>query len=83
MTRPQGTRQPGAALARSAVFGATLAAALFGGSLSVLADQITVWSGYPELTPFYQHVADGLKALELAEAAALSWREGRVVKLGV
>lgn len=62
MTRPQGTRQPGAALARSAVFGATLAAALFGGSLSVLADQITVWSGYPELTPFYQHVADGLKA---------------------
>jgi myo-inositol 2-dehydrogenase/D-chiro-inositol 1-dehydrogenase len=27
-------------------------------------------------------VADGLKALELAEAATLSWREGRIVKLG-
>ncbi|WP_028220243.1 inositol 2-dehydrogenase [Paraburkholderia oxyphila] len=33
-------------------------------------------------TPVRTSVADGLKALELAEAAALSWREGRVVKLG-
>lgn len=33
-------------------------------------------------TPVRTTVADGLKALELAEAAALSWREGRVVKLG-
>ncbi|NIE64075.1 inositol 2-dehydrogenase [Burkholderia sp. Ax-1719] len=32
--------------------------------------------------PVRTSVADGLKALELAEAAALSWREGRVVKLG-
>jgi len=27
-------------------------------------------------------VADGLKALELAEAATRSWREGRAIKLG-
>lgn len=33
-------------------------------------------------TPVRTSVADGLKALELAEAAALSWREGRVVRLG-
>ncbi|HTR10330.1 MAG TPA: inositol 2-dehydrogenase [Paraburkholderia sp.] len=32
--------------------------------------------------PVRTTVADGLKALELAEAAALSWREGRVVTLG-
>lgn len=33
-------------------------------------------------SPVRTTVADGLKALELAEAAALSWREGRVVKVG-
>ncbi|WP_322029632.1 inositol 2-dehydrogenase [Paraburkholderia sp. J76] len=32
--------------------------------------------------PVRTSVADGLKALELAEAASLSWREGRVVMLG-
>ena len=25
------------------------------------AQEITVWSGYPELAPFYEHVAEGLK----------------------
>jgi myo-inositol 2-dehydrogenase/D-chiro-inositol 1-dehydrogenase len=33
-------------------------------------------------TPVRTTVADGLKALELAEAAALSWHEGRPVKVG-
>ncbi|MFP6559643.1 inositol 2-dehydrogenase [Paraburkholderia sp. B3] len=33
-------------------------------------------------TPVRTTVADGLKALELAEAASQSWREGRVVKVG-
>ena len=32
-------------------------------------------------TPLRTTVADGLRALELAEAATLSWREGRVVAL--
>ena len=27
-------------------------------------------------------IDDGLKALELAEAATTSWREGRIVKMG-
>lgn len=26
------------------------------------AQEITVWSGYPEMEPFYKHVADGMKA---------------------
>lgn len=29
---------------------------------SVSAEEIRVWSGYPELAPFYEHVAEGLKA---------------------
>ena len=33
-------------------------------------------------TPVRTTIADGLRALELAEAAALSWREGRAVRVG-
>jgi myo-inositol 2-dehydrogenase/D-chiro-inositol 1-dehydrogenase len=33
-------------------------------------------------TPVRTTIADGVKALELAEAATLSWREGRVVRIG-
>jgi myo-inositol 2-dehydrogenase/D-chiro-inositol 1-dehydrogenase len=33
-------------------------------------------------TPVRTTVADGVKALELADAATRSWREGRIVKLG-
>lgn len=29
---------------------------------AVSAQDITVWSGYPELAPFYEHVAEGMKA---------------------
>jgi len=40
--------------------------ALLGGAAlaatSVSAQEIRVWSGYPELAPFYEHVAEGLKA---------------------
>jgi multiple sugar transport system substrate-binding protein len=28
---------------------------------ATLAQEITVWSGYPELVPFYEHVAQGMK----------------------
>ncbi len=31
-------------------------------SAGALAQEITVWSGYPELGPFYEHVAEGMKA---------------------
>ncbi|PXW16830.1 inositol 2-dehydrogenase [Paraburkholderia caballeronis] len=40
------------------------------------------YSAVMQGTPVRTTVADGLKALELAEAAALSWREGRAVKVG-
>jgi myo-inositol 2-dehydrogenase / D-chiro-inositol 1-dehydrogenase len=33
-------------------------------------------------TPVRTTIEDGVKALELAEAATLSWREGRVVRIG-
>lgn len=62
MSREQNSASRGHRMPRTAIFGATLTAALLGSSLSALADQITVWSGYPEMAPFYQHVADGLKA---------------------
>jgi multiple sugar transport system substrate-binding protein len=38
------------------------AAALLAGVTGAQAQKITVWSGYPELEPFYRHVADGMKA---------------------
>jgi myo-inositol 2-dehydrogenase/D-chiro-inositol 1-dehydrogenase len=34
-------------------------------------------------TPVRTTIADGIKALELAEAAALSWREGKVVEVSI
>jgi multiple sugar transport system substrate-binding protein len=71
-----------AALLTSAV-GLGLMAALTG----VSAQEIRVWSGYPEMAPFYQHVAEGMKAefpnLNVTvEAIALREHEKRVA-LGV
>lgn len=34
-------------------------------------------------TPVRTTIADGIKALELAEAAARSWREGQVVQVAI
>lgn len=45
-------------LARSTAL--TLGLAALAGAAS--AQDITVWSGYPELAPFYAHVAEGMKA---------------------
>jgi multiple sugar transport system substrate-binding protein len=42
----------------ASVIGAVL---LFGMNVAD-AQKITVWSGYPELEPFYRHVAEGMKA---------------------
>ena len=58
-SKPQGRLSPGAfrmALLGSAMGLATLAAP------AVNAQEIRVWSGYPELAPFYEHVAEGMKA---------------------
>jgi multiple sugar transport system substrate-binding protein len=43
----------------AAIVGAGLALAVATGSAA--AQQITVWSGYPEMEPFYRRVAEGLK----------------------
>lgn len=51
---------------RSRIRTGLLASAVLAGmgamSFSARAETITVWSGYPELVPFFQHVADGMKA---------------------
>lgn len=62
---------------------AVFASALLGSSALAWAETITVWSGYPEMTHFYQHVAEGMKAshpdLEVkVEAIALREHEKRV-----
>jgi multiple sugar transport system substrate-binding protein len=62
---------------------AVLGAALLVAGTAAQAQKITVWSGYPEMEPFYRHVADGMKAkfpkLEVAiEAIPLREHEKRV-----
>jgi multiple sugar transport system substrate-binding protein len=44
------------------LFLAALVAAFLAGITGAEAQKLTVWSGYPELEPFYRHVADGMKA---------------------
>ena len=58
-------------------------AALLSGTSIASAETLTVWSGYPEMAPFYQHVAEGMKASHPAlevkvEAIALREHEKRV-----
>ena len=72
---------------RAALLGAALGAGLIAGIASVSAQEITVWSGYPEMAPFYEHVAEGLKAshpnlVVKVEAIALREHEKRVA-LGI
>jgi multiple sugar transport system substrate-binding protein len=60
-----------------------IGAALLIGMTGAKAQKITVWSGYPEMEPFYRHVADGMKAkfpnLEVSvEAIPLREHEKRV-----
>lgn len=57
--------------------------ALLAGIGAAQAQKLTVWSGYPEMEPFYRHVADGMKAkfpkLEVSvEAIPLREHEKRV-----
>ncbi|MBB3593291.1 multiple sugar transport system substrate-binding protein [Rhizobium sp. BK529] len=76
---PVTTRVSTRALLLSAVFAGTFAA----GMTAASAETLTVWSGYPEMAPFYQHVAEGMKAshpdLDVkVEAIALREHEKRV-----
>ncbi|MDE1993747.1 MAG: extracellular solute-binding protein [Rhizobiaceae bacterium] len=70
-------------ITRAALLGAALGAGLLASLSNASAETITVWSGYPEMAPFYQHVADGLKATHpnldvKVEAIALREHEKRV-----
>ncbi|MDR3372389.1 MAG: extracellular solute-binding protein [Ancalomicrobiaceae bacterium] len=70
-------------LARAALIGTALGAGLFGSLSAAGAQTITVWSGYPEMAPFYEHVAQGLKATHpglnvKVEAIALREHEKRI-----
>ena len=68
---------------RGLLLGMAFGAAMLSGLSSASAQTLTVWSGYPEMAPFYEHVAQGLKAshpdLEVkVEAIALREHEKRV-----
>ena len=72
---------------RAVLFGSALGASLLALLGSASAQTITVWGGYPELVPFYQHVAEGMKAeypnlVVNVESIALREHEKRVA-LGV
>lgn len=74
------------AAGRAALLGSALGVSLMAATAASAAD-IRVWSGYPELAPFYQHVAEGMKAKfpdlnVTVEAIALREHEKRVA-LGV
>jgi multiple sugar transport system substrate-binding protein len=43
-------------------FGAASAAAAFASPAIAQAQTLTIWSGYPELEPFYRRVADGMRS---------------------
>ncbi len=68
---------------RALLMSSAFAGALLAGLASASAQTVTVWSGYPEMAPFYEHVAQGLKSkypdLEVkVEAIALREHEKRV-----
>ena len=65
------------------VAASVIGAALLAGVTAAQAQKLTVWSGYPEMEPFYRHVAEGMKAkfpkLEVSvEAIPLREHEKRV-----
>ena len=41
---------------------AAVSASVLAGTAVASAQEITVWSGFPELAPFYEHVAEGMRA---------------------
>ncbi|MDB5615316.1 MAG: sugar transporter substrate-binding protein, partial [Devosia sp.] len=74
------------ALGRASLLASALSASLFAAT-AANAQEIRVWSGYPELAAFYDHVAEGMKAefpdlSVTVEAIALREHEKRVA-LGV
>lgn len=75
------------AAGRAALLTSVLGAGFLAATAGANAQSIRVWSGYPELAPFYEHVAEGMKAefpdIEVTvEAIALREHERRVA-LGI
>ena len=75
------------AVGRAALLTSVLGAGLLAATTGANAQSIRVWSGYPELAPFYEHVAEGMKAeypdiSVTVEAIALREHERRVA-LGI
>lgn len=65
---------------RAALLGSAACAAMVS---AISAQEITVWSGYPEMAPFYEHVAESMKAefpdlTVKVEAIALREHEKRI-----
>jgi multiple sugar transport system substrate-binding protein len=70
-------------MTRAALLGSVLGFGFFAGLSAASAQTLTVWSGYPEMAPFYEHVAEGLKATHPdlvvnVEAIALREHEKRI-----
>ena len=68
---------------RMSAFGTVLGGSLAFGAAAASAVEITVWSGYPEMVPFYEHVAEGMKEKHpdltvKVEAIALREHEKRI-----
>src|SRR5882762_535381 len=57
-----GIRHRRAAGRSGLVVASVIGASLLAGITAAQAQKLTVWSGYPEMEPFYRHVADGMKA---------------------
>ncbi|MFN4211978.1 MAG: sugar ABC transporter substrate-binding protein, partial [Devosia sp.] len=75
------------AAGRAALLTSVLGAGFLAATAGANAQSIRVWSGYPELAPFYEYVAEGMKAefpdIEVTvEAIALREHERRVA-LGI
>ncbi|MCZ4348123.1 extracellular solute-binding protein [Devosia neptuniae] len=75
------------AAGRAALLTSVVGAGLLAATAGANAQSIRVWSGYPELAPFYEHVAEGMKAEYpdinvTVEAIALREHERRVA-LGI
>jgi multiple sugar transport system substrate-binding protein len=49
------------AAGRAILLGSAVSLSLGAAASAVSAQEISVWSGYPELAPFYEHVAEGMK----------------------
>jgi multiple sugar transport system substrate-binding protein len=68
---------------RMSALGTVLGGSLAFGVAAASAAEITVWSGYPEMVPFYEHVAEGMKEKHpdltvKVEAIALREHEKRI-----